>query len=238
MAPGTVFLTAEWRNLLLLNYSVEPSLVEPFVPAGTELDAFGGRTWISLVGFEFNRTRVLGFEVPFHREFEEVNLRFYVRRSAKRGVVFIKELVPRRAVATVARLLYGENYTRVPMSHRVERDAGAERIRAEYAWRYGKEQCRMRIETVGTSFVPTEGSEEQFITEHYWGYSAQSDGGCLEYEVSHPSWEVRRARRADFAGDAASLYGPEIARVLRNAPDSAFLAAGSPVTVFSGRRVD
>ena len=96
----------------------------------------------------------------------------------------------------------------------------------------------MSIDTEGASFVPTEGSEEQFITEHYWGYSAQSDGGCLEYEVRHPPWEVWRARHADFAGDAASLYGPEIARVLRNPPDSAFLAAGSPATVFSGRRID
>ena len=151
--------------------------------------------------------------------------------------MFIKELVPRRAVATIARLVYGENYTRVPMSHRIERDASVATIRAEYAWRYGKEKCRMRIETEGANFIPEEGSEEQFITEHYWGYSAQSDGGCLEYEVRHAPWEVWRARQADFAGDAAPLYGAEIARVLRNQPDSAFLAAGSPVTVFRANQL-
>jgi uncharacterized protein YqjF (DUF2071 family) len=111
MADNNRFLTAEWKNLLMLNYAVDPSLLEPFVPAGTELDAFGGKIYLSLVGFEFNRTRVLGFAVPFHQNFEEVNLRFYVRRGSKRGVVFIRELVPKYAVAAVARLLFKENYS-------------------------------------------------------------------------------------------------------------------------------
>src|SRR5512142_1077033 len=129
MADNNRFLTAEWKNLVMLNYAVDPSLIEPFVPAGTELDAFEGKTYVSLVGFEFNRTRVLGFAVPFHQNFEEVNLRFYVRRESKRGVVFIRELVPKYAVAAVARLLFKENYSCVPMSHRV---GGG---KAEYAWK-------------------------------------------------------------------------------------------------------
>src|SRR5512141_1748910 len=106
MANNNRFLTAEWNNLLMLNYAVDASLLEPFVPAGTELDAFDGKTYLSLVGFEFNRTRVLGFAVPFHQNFEEVNLRFYVRRGSKRGVVFIRELVPRYAVAAIARWVF------------------------------------------------------------------------------------------------------------------------------------
>src|SRR6478672_11462765 len=120
MSDKKRFLTAEWNNLLMLNYEVDPSLLESLVPAGTVLDVFEGRAYVSLVGFEFNRTRVLGFAVPFHQNFEEVNLRFYVRRGSKRGVVFIRELVPRYAVAAVARLLFKENYSCVPMSHRVE----------------------------------------------------------------------------------------------------------------------
>jgi uncharacterized protein YqjF (DUF2071 family) len=77
------FLTAEWNNLLLLNYAVDPCLLERFVPAGTELDVFEGRNYLSLVGFEFNRSRIFGFAVPFHQAFEEVNLRFYVRRGVQ-----------------------------------------------------------------------------------------------------------------------------------------------------------
>lgn len=214
----------------MLNYAVDPSLLEPFVPAGTELDEFEGKTYLSLVGFEFNRTRVLGFAVPFHQNFEEVNLRFYVRRSSKRGVVFIRELVPKYAVAAVARLLFKENYSCVPMSHRAE--AGS----VEYSWKLGSERCVMSIETDGESFVPPDGSLSQFITEHYWGYTTQK-GGSLEYEVQHPPWRVWNAKQASFSGNVDALYGREFAQVLKREPDSAFLAKGSPVTVFKGNRI-
>src|SRR5579862_8593131 len=119
MTQQRKFLTAEWKNLLMLNYSVAPDLLQPFVPAGTELDSFGGHTYASLIGFEFNRTRIAGAPIPFHQSFEEVNLRFYVRRGDRRGVVFIRELVPKRAVVAVARALFGENYVCAAMSHSI-----------------------------------------------------------------------------------------------------------------------
>ena len=231
------FLTAEWRNLLMLNYAVEPSLLERFVPRGTELDTFEGKTYFSLVGFEFNRSRVCGIQVPFHQSFEEVNLRFYVRRSSKRGVVFIRELVPRFAVAAVARFAFNENYSCVPMSHRIEDCADRGEVEAEYAWVAGPDCCSMRIETEASSFLPPEGSLSQFITEHYWGYAAQPRNGCLEYEVQHPRWLVKNAQRAEFSGKVDRLYGAEIAQALAREPDSAFLAEGSPVTVFKGKSI-
>jgi hypothetical protein len=225
------FLTAEWNNILMLNYAVDASLLAPFVPAGTELDLFNGRTYLSLIGFEFNRTRIFGLAIPFHQSFEEVNLRFYVRRSSKRGVVFIRELVPKYAVAAVARFAFQENYSRVPMSHRIDA------VEAEYAWGSGPDRCSMRIVTHAAGSLPPDGSESQFITEHYSGYAKQRDGGCLEYEVQHPRWPVKAAKRAGFSGDAARLYGAEIARVLMHEPDSAFLIDGSPVTVFKGVKI-
>jgi uncharacterized protein len=231
------FLTAEWNNLLMLNYAVDAALLEPFVPPGTELDVFEGKTYLSLVGFEFNHSRMFGFPVPFHQAFEEVNLRFYVRRSSRRGVVFMRELVPRYAVAAVARFAFGENYSRVPMSHRSKTRAESDVLEVEYSWGSGPGQCSMRIETEGTSFLPPEGSASQFITEHYWGYATQPGGGCLEYEVQHPRWCVRAAKRADFSGNAVGLYGAEVAQTLSRNPDSAFLAQGSPVTVCKGTRL-
>src|SRR5882724_5216132 len=149
-----VFLTAEWRYLAFLNYSVDPSLLSGLVPAGTELDAFEGKTFVSLVGFEFNRTRILGLKVPFHQAFEEVNLRFYVRRQGKRGVVFIRELVPKHAVAAIARLAYGENYSHASMSH----TAGDRK--AEYTWIWNRERFAMQLETDGPELLLSEGSPE------------------------------------------------------------------------------
>jgi len=234
--PG-VFLTAEWRNLLMLNYAVDPSLLLPHVPAGTELDAFDGGVYVSLVGFEFNRTRVCGLAIPFHRSFEEVNLRFYVKRGLRRGVVFIRELVPRFAVAAIARICYGENYSSVSMSHRLSADFEANTVEAQYSWGSGAHQCAMGIESQEPAFQPPEGSLGQFITEHYWGYAAQRGCGCIEYEVQHPRWRVREAARAEFSGDAVRYYGAEFAKVLDTPPDSAFLADGSPVTVYKGAKI-
>lgn len=230
-----VFLTAEWRNLLMLNYAVAPSVLLPYVPPGTELDSYAGKTYVSLVGFEFNRTRVAGFSIPFHRSFEEVNLRFYVRRSDRRGVVFIRELVPRFAIAAVARLFFGENYSSLRMAHRISAGEGA--VEAEFCWGLEIHACRMNVVATGPPFLPEDGSLSQYITEHYWGYAKQRDGGCVEYEVQHPQWLVRNAIQAHFTGDASRYYGMELAGILTGSPDSAFLAEGSPVTVYKGVRI-
>lgn len=234
--PG-IFLTAEWKNLVMLNYAVNPSLLARFVPAGTELDSFERVTYLSLIGFEFNRTRLLGFPVPFHQAFEEVNLRFYVRRGSKRGVVFLREFVPHHAVVAIARYVFNENYNYAPMSHGIEAGMKSDTVKAEYTWSPKRSFCRMQIEAEELGFPSPEGSLSQFITEHYWGYAAQRDGGCIEYEVKHAPWIVRSARAASFTGDLSGHFGIEIASILTRNPDSAFLAEGSSVTVFKGRRI-
>ena len=234
--PGR-FLTAEWKNLVMLNYAVDPALLQSFVPAATELDSFDGKTYVSVIGFEFKRTRILGFSAPFHQAFEEVNLRFYVRRGSRRGAVFIQELVPRRAVAAIARFAFNENYSHVPMSHHIELCADHSVAEAEYAWGSGPNRCSVRLATEGASFLPEAGSLSQFITEHYWGYAAQRDGGSLEYEVQHPRWRVQNAREAKLSGNLVGIYGAQMADALKRKPDSAFLAEGSAVTVFKGTRI-
>jgi hypothetical protein len=237
------FLTAEWRHLAMLNYRVDPAVLAPFVPAGTELDAWQGRTFVSLVGFLFLDTRVLGVAIPWHRDFEEVNLRFYVRRHApdgvRRGVVFIKEIVPRWAIATTARLFYGEKYVSLPMRHSVPGDGAADRRpdHAEYLWRHHGVWNRLRVVPAGEPAEAGPGSEEEFITEHYWGYSRLRSGGTVEYRVEHPRWRVWQAGTASLEHDAADLYGPRFAAALAASPSSAFLADGSPVSVYRGERI-
>lgn len=238
--PAPPFLTAEWRWLVMLNYAVDPALLRPLVPAGTELDEWGGVTYASIVGFLFQRTKVLGIPIPFHRDFEELNLRFYVRRKGpegwRRGVVFVKEVVPRVAIAAVARWIYGENYVALPMRHRVElspRTGGS----VEYGWRTGGRWASVRAEVRGPARPLVEGSEEEFITEHYWGYAAQRDGGCVEYQVEHPRWNVWRAEQAVLDCDVAALYGPAFAGPLSAPPRSALVADGSPIIVRQGRRI-
>jgi uncharacterized protein len=241
MAERRVFLSAEWRDLVMLNYEVEPGILQPYVPRGVELDSFEGRTFISLVGFQFLRTKLYGFlAVPFHTNFEEVNLRFYVRRreggEVRRGVVFVRELVPRVAIARFARLMYGEKYDYCPMQHRSERRA--EGIAAEYEWKWRGTQFRLSAQASGTASRVAEGTLENFITEHYWGYSAKSASETIEYRVSHDPWRVWSSTNGGFEGNTDALYGPEFGAILHRAPDSAFIAEGSPVLVHTGRRIE
>jgi uncharacterized protein YqjF (DUF2071 family) len=235
--PDKIFLSAEWRDLLMLNYEVDPAYLQKYIPAGTELDSFDGKTYVSLVGFRFRRTKLLGtIPIPFHTEFEEINLRFHVRRSEggeiRRGVVFIAEIVPKRAIAFTARLFYNENYVRRPMAHRVfSKDS---KVEVEYSCRSGNQRCKLQAHAGGAPSLPAEGSLEQFITEHYWGYSRQPNGGTVEYHVAHVPWKVWNATHANFSGDPSDLYSDELSQVLTKAPASAFIADGSPVKVFKG----
>jgi uncharacterized protein YqjF (DUF2071 family) len=231
------FLTAEWKNLAMLNYVVEPGLLEPFVPAGTELDQHEGRTYVSLIGFEFNKTRMLGHAIPFHQSFEEVNLRLYVRRGSRRGVVFIRELVPKIAVTVIARVAYGERYSCVPMSHQIDPDPETDGTKAEYTWGSGERHCAISIATHGAADLPAVGSLGEFITEHYWGYAVRG-GSTVEYQVEHPQWPIRDACTAKFSGDGARYYGTEFGNVLARPPDSAFFVEGSGVAVFQGMAID
>ena len=235
-----VFLTAEWRHLVMLNYEVAPEILAPYTPAGTELDVWNGRHYVSVVGFLFLHTRVRGFSIPFHRDFEELNLRFYVRRKAedgwRRGVVFIKEIVPRPAIAFVARNFYNENYVALPMSHRIERDSDTIKSVA-YHWRFRGADHFVKLATRGVAGPLAEGSEPEFIAEHYWGYARQRDGGTMEYRVEHPRWRFWETESSELRCAVAELYGAKFSKYLSRPPASAFLAEGSAVKVFSGCRL-
>ena len=234
--PTARFLTATWDALAMLNYEIDPALLAGLVPAGTELDTWEGRTFVSMVGFRFADTRVYRVAVPFHVNFDEVNLRFYVRRRRgeewRTGVTFVKEIVPRRAVALVARTLYNENYVRFPM-----RSAIAIPGRVQYEWRHAGSWEGLSGNAVGEPVTPAPDSEEQFITEHYWGYARQRDGGTVEYAVEHVPWRVWPCEGAAFAAQVGRLYGEQFVKSLTGPPQSAFVADGSAVVVRKGVRL-
>lgn len=235
--PRPVFLTAAWRHLVMLNYEVDPAVLTPRVPRGVELDLFRGACYVSVVGFMFLDTRVLGLPLPFHRNFEEVNLRFYVRREAggelRRGVVFVKELVPRFMIAQVARSVYNEPYEAVRMRHALAPDAG----RYCYGWDYAGKPCLVEgTRTAPLEFAAPE-SEATFITEHYWGYTGLRDGGTAEYQVEHPTWRTAPLATHGFEAPVGKLYGTEFESALAAPPRSALVAAGSAVVVRRGTRL-
>jgi uncharacterized protein YqjF (DUF2071 family) len=236
------FLRAGWYNLPMLNFPADAELLQKYVPAGTELDLWQGRPYLSVVGFQFLHARVFGIPVPFHRHFEEVNLRTYVRRRDahgwRRGVVFIREIVRRRMISLVARWVYNENYVTMPMRHEViPPGLQGQTGHARYEWFATGRWNALSAEIEGEPAPLVPGSEEEFITEHYYGYCRQRDGSTLEYRVEHPSWRVWPAQNARLDCEVAAVYGGEFAPVLGRTPTSAFVAEGSPVIVRRGVRI-
>ena len=235
------FLSAEWRHLAMLNWPIDPDILTPYIPKGTELDLWNDQAYCSLVGFMFLKTRIKGIPIPFHQSFPEVNLRFYVRRKWhdqwRRAVVFIRELVPKRMVATIARSLFNEQYDACPMAHHIDRSPDGTIQRVRYDWQFNGSPGHLELQTDQPTQPMTDGSEQQFIAEHYWGYAAQPDGRTLEYRVRHPSWNVSNASSANLSADIAALYSPAFTDTLTQPPTSAFLADGSHVTVSHPARI-
>lgn len=232
------FLNAEWRKLVLANYAVDPEVLLPYLPYKTELDTWNGTCYVSLVGFMFVNTRLLGIKVPFHINFEEVNLRFYVRYQEgnewKRGVVFIKELVPRMALTMVANTLYNEHYQTVPMSHCW--NEGDTNLEIEYQWMMkGKSQYIKVIANNKQIEIPL-ASETEFITEHYWGYTKINDSKTSAYQVTHPRWKAYPILSHEINVDFGLVYGKNFEFLNQSKPVSVMLAEGSEITV-EGKRV-
>ena len=242
---ATTFLTAEWRNLIFANYALDRKVLEPLLPFGTELDDLDGVCYGSLVGFYFQNVKLLGrISVPFHRQFEEFNLRFYVRRKSptgwKRGVVFVKELVPKLAITLVAKTLYGEPYETHPMRHRWDIQEKTQHIK--YEWKVDDDWNHIRVSADRTGHPLTPESDEAFITEHYWGYTRRGIGRrgaerTSEYEVVHPPWNIFPVATYDVRCDVAKLYGAEFASFFEHPPLSVFLADGSVVSIQAGSEI-
>ena len=229
------FLTAQWRKLVMANYAVDPEILKPYIPAGVELDIYKGECLVSLVGFLFDEVRVKGLKIPFHTKFPEINLRFYVKQKTnggwRRGVVFVKELVPRSAIAWVARLFYGEPYIAVPMQYSWQHNENG--LEVSYSW-HVQHWMHMSVQAEAKPDILKENSLEEFITEHYWGYTNRRNGKTQAYEVQHPRWEVYKVKQFSIEADMGLLYGKDFAGIDASQPHSVLMAEGSEVSVREG----
>jgi len=233
------FLTAHWKNLIMANYIIDPKHLEKYIPKGTELDFWNGNCYVSLVGFMFKKTKVLGIRIPKHTDFEEVNLRFYVKRFEsgewKRGVVFIKEIVPKRAITFVANTFYNENYTTLAMTHKNELEAEIRTV--SYHWENQKKTNFIEVNAYDFSTTIDTDSEAEFITEHYFGYTKYNENTTYEYEVKHPKWKQYVIKNHNINIDFQEVYGNDFAFRDTMHPSSVFLADGSPISVENKRKL-
>lgn len=233
------FLTAEWRKLAIANYEIAPKVLENYLPYKTELDLWEGVCYASLVGFMFVNTKVMGLKIPFHVNFEEVNLRFYVRHfhegEWRRGVVFIKEIVPLPAITFVANTVYREHYQTMKMQHRWE-EVGARR-HVEYSWKAKGDWQNFKVIADKAPSEIEEGSETEFITQHFWGYTKINEHKTFEYEVTHSKWKHFPVREFDIKVDFEKVYGKDFEFLNHQKPKSVMLAEGSKITVENKRKI-
>lgn len=227
------FLTAEWRKLIMVNYTIDPKILEPYVPKGTTLDLFEGKYYVSLIGFMFKNTKLLGIKVPFHVNFEEVNLRFYVKRfedgKERRGVVFIKEIVPKAAITFVANTFYKEKYETLKMKHiwqEINKD-----LEVGYQWKKNGVWNHIKVNAENKQLTIKQNSEVEFIAEHYWGFSKNSEIQTTMYEVQHPKWKCYPVKETTINVDFKTTYGNDFAFLSGEKPASVFLLEGSEITV-------
>ena len=234
---NNLFLTAEWRKLSMVNYIVDPSLLKKYLPSKTELDFWNERCYVSLVAFMFADIKVKGCSIPFHRDFEEVNLRFYVRYKEganwKRGVVFIREFVSLPMVTLVANSLYQEKYKTIPMSHNWL--ITPEKLTVDYRWRKPVWHS-LKIEALNITSPIAEGSEQEFITQHFWGY-AQRKGYTSEYQVEHELWKSYEIVQYNLEVDYTACYGEEFGFLNHQTPHTVFLAEGSAINIYKDRKI-
>ena len=233
------FLRASWENLVLVNYVIEPKVLSPYIPKGTELDLWNGKCYVSLVGFLFKNTKLLGFKIPFHVNFEEINLRFYVKRKEnnkwKRGVVFIKELVPKWALSFVANTIYKEHYQTVPMKNNIS--INNEILNVSYKWKINNKWYSIEVNAEQECSLIEKESETEFITEHYWGYARVNDIRTNEYEVTHPRWVHHKIKDYKINVDFEKVYGTDFSFLNNSKPNSVMLAKGSHITVEKRRKL-
>ncbi len=234
------FLTAKWKNLALINYEIDKSILEKYVPMGTEIDLYNGKCYISLVGFLFQDTKVVGLKIPFHMNFEEVNLRFYVKRFEngewKRGVVFIKEIVPKSAITFIANSLYKEHYQTLPMKHAIVESKNTTDF--TYQWKTKNKWNTILIETEGENLDIEIGTAFEFITEHYFGYTKYNENKTFEYEVKHPKWKQQKVLQTIIDADFKATYGNEFEFLNNQEPEFTIFALGSEISVESKKTIN
>lgn len=233
------FLKAHWKNLALINYEIDAEVLEKHLPKGTEIDFYNGKCYVSLVGFLFQDTKLLGFKIPFHINFEEVNLRFYVKRFEnnewKRGVVFIKEIVPKHTLTLVANTIYKEHYQTLPMHHEIKNDETTTKY--TYQWKFANKWNIINVKAKNELLPIKENSEAEFICEHYFGYTKFNKSTTFEYEVKHPRWEQYEVLNAKIDVDFKNVYGEDFANLENKKPCSVILAKGSEVSVENKRKL-
>lgn len=230
----TVFLKANWENIIMANYEIEPELLIPFLPNGVSLDLYDGKAYVSLVGFMFKNTKLFNVPIPFFGSFEEINLRFYVVRKEgnelKRGVVFINETIPYQLVAWIANKLYKEHYTVVPTKHQLNSTSESHQIKFE--WLLQKKWNSIAVDFESDTESMKTGSLEKFIYEHYYGYTKINEHQTEEYQLRHPSWKTHKITDYKIDCDFEAMYGKSFSILNQTKPSSVFIAEGSEVSIY------
>lgn len=227
-------LTADWKNLIVVNYEIDPLVLNPYLPAGTEPDLWNNKCYISLIAFQFNHPKMKGIPIPFYKNFEQINLRFYVSKvykgEVRKGVVFIKEIAAGNLLKAGAALIYNEHYTNLKTRHTINKLPETTEI--QYDWRLDKQWNYIHAIAGKDKTIPGADTVTAFITNRFWGYIKISPGKTAEFRVDHEPWKIHKVKSCEVNCDTKKLYGAALHTFLSQAPAFTFMIAGSSVKVY------
>lgn len=229
-----IFLTAEWRNLINITYKTDVSVLKPYLPKGLVLDTIDNSAFISLVAFQFLETKVKGIRIPFHVNFPEINLRFYVKNKNSRGVVFIREFVTKYMVALIANKIYNEQYSTADIEAKIIR---GKLITAGYKLSLNNSEYFIRLNAESNPNTPEESSSEHFFKEHSSGFGTDHSGNTIVYEVEHPVWKIYPVTDYSHNFDFRKIYGESFSFLNEEKPYNVLFAEGSQVKVFGAEKL-
>lgn len=182
------FTLQSWRDVVFLHWRVDPDVVAPLLPPGTEPDLVDGTTWIGVVGLRMTDLRVGPVPYP---SFLELNIRLYsCGTSGQRAVVFRAMEASEPVFAAASRSSTRLPYTWAAMrfTHAGRRIGFATRRRLPRPSGTG-----LRFE-VEYDAAPHEPSATEAALTARWSLHQRWYGPTLRWPVTHPAWPLHRGR--------------------------------------------
>jgi hypothetical protein len=223
-------MTASWKRLINMTYAVSPELLLPHVPAGVTLDCIDGKAFVGLVPFSFENVTMNRLRIPFHQSFPEINLRFYVKHRLGRGVVFLRECAPKRAVVWLARKKYNEPYCCKKMKEKVRMFTDGTFSVAHSLWSNGIKNT-VEVTARTTPVFPDKNSSAHYFKELELGFGIAHNKQTMLYRIHHPEWEVFPVVSYALNMNFGAVFGEKWAFLSAEKPLDVSLVKGSAVTV-------
>lgn len=170
----------EWNNAVFLHWEVELEELNKFVPSELEIDLFGGKAWVSLVAFTMEKIRPKNLpSFPPVSDFDEINIRTYVKSNGKTGVYFLSIEGGTSLSCKVAKRISELPYRYSKMN----------RQKGLYESTNSEFEDRLTLEYQIGNSKENKTELDKWLTERYALFQ-DTDQAINEFEIHHLEWPI------------------------------------------------